>query len=267
MDSRGEASSVACIAKGKRMGAEIQDGAVLVARAILNSSLWTMRAEDKVVAITCIAIANWKDGKWFDGTDEIPIKRGQFVRSWAGLAEESGESVQTVRTSVQHLEKVGFLTRKSTGRYHVFTIPKYSHYQDLTKYSDAIAAKSNRIPNSPLTGTQQDINSSLTTNNKGIREEGNNGGEDAPLASSPIGLLITEARSQSLIYSNERQLRIMLNGWVARRGFQIVQELLMSGKVKGWDIMEINKVYFKASGVAEHKNFVERRDSHGPPKL
>lgn len=157
------------------MGAEIQNGAVLVARAILNSSLWTMRAEDKVVAITCIAIASWKDGKWFDGFREIPILRGQFVRSWAGLSNDSGETIQTVRTSVQHLERVGFLSRKPTGRYHVFTIPKYSHYQDLTKYSDRIAAESNRIPNSPLTGTQQDANSELTTYKKGIREEGNNG--------------------------------------------------------------------------------------------
>ena len=157
------------------MGAEIQNGAVLVARAILNSSLWTMRAEDKVVAITCIAIASWKDGKWFDGITEIPILRGQFVRSWAGLSNDSGETIQTVRTSVQHLEKVGFLTRKPTGRYHVFTIPKYSHYQDLTKYSDRIAAESNRIPNSPLTGTQQDANRELTTYKKGIREEGKNG--------------------------------------------------------------------------------------------
>ncbi len=166
------------------MGAEIPDGCVLVARAILNSSIWTMRAEDRLVAIACICLANWRPRSWFNGKEQITIERGQFVRSWEQLAEACRLSTQTVRTSVQHLEKVGFLTRKLTGPAQLFTIPKYDHYQDLTKYSDSIAIESNKVPNSPLTGLQQAINSDLTTNNKGIREEGNNGKRAIPEATA-----------------------------------------------------------------------------------
>lgn len=119
------------------MGAEIQDGAVLVARAILNSSLWTMSLADRVVAITCICLACWKPRKWFDGKEQVTLERGQFVRGRKKLAQECGISEDQLRTSIEHLEIVGFLTRKITSRYTVFTIPKYSHYQDLTKYSDS----------------------------------------------------------------------------------------------------------------------------------
>lgn len=238
-----------------RMGAEIQDGAVLVARAILNSSLWTMRAADKVVAITCIAIASWKDGKWFDGVREIPVLRGQFVRSWAGLADSSGESIQTVRTAVQHLENVGFLTRKSTGRYHIFTIPKYSHYQDLTKYSDSIAAKSNRIPNSPLTGTQQDANN-IQEGNKGRREEG----EEDTSPSSPFGMLLAKARAQH-IPGKPDTLRSYFLAWVARTNYTKTEQMIMDPWSKGKTVLEMHDHFFpKLKDGLTQKEFTERRD-------
>jgi hypothetical protein len=136
------------------MPAEIPDGAVIVARAIMNSSLWTMRAEDCKVAITCLVLANWKDRKWFDGQKEIMIRRGQFVRSREDFAKACGLSLQRTRTSVKHLENTGFLTRFSTKYYTVFTIPKYQHYQDLTKYSDSVMSKSNPVSNPRLTRGQ-----------------------------------------------------------------------------------------------------------------
>ena len=118
------------------MSAEIPDGAVIVARAIVNSSLWKMRPEDRVVAVTCLAIANKRQRKWFDGHQQITIQRGQFVRSRQEMAQECGLPVQVVRTSIVHLEENDFLTRNLTRTYTLYTIPKYQHYQDLTKYSD-----------------------------------------------------------------------------------------------------------------------------------
>lgn len=116
------------------MAAEIPDGAVLVARAIINSSLWTMRPADRVLAITCICQANWRPSKWFDGRSEITIRRGEFVTSVDKLVTAGGVTRQTVRTSLKNLENCGFLTRRSTSRYTVIFIPKYDHYQDFTKY-------------------------------------------------------------------------------------------------------------------------------------
>lgn len=140
------------------MPAEIPDGAVLVARGILNSSLWTMRPADRVVALTCIAICNHRPAKWFDGSKEILIKRGQFVRSWEELRKACGLPLQVVRTSVQHLENTDFLTRFSTRVYTLFTIPKYEHYQDLTKYSDSAVVEPNTVSNTRLTRDQHAAN-------------------------------------------------------------------------------------------------------------
>ena len=118
------------------MGAEIPDGAVLVARAIVNSSLWEMRPADCKVAITCITLANRRPKKWFDGHKEILIERGQFVRSREQMVDACRLPLQVVRTSVEHLERTEFLTRFLTRGYTLYTLPKYEHYQDLTKYSD-----------------------------------------------------------------------------------------------------------------------------------
>lgn len=148
------------------MPAEIPDGAVLVARALLNSSLWTMRPEDCKLALTCICLANWRPRKWWTGSAEIQIQRGQFVASWDRLSIASQLTVRTVRTSTQNLERVGFLTRSRTARFSVFTIPKYDHYQDLTKYSDSIVAEVGKKADRELTGDRQGADN---------KQEGKNG--------------------------------------------------------------------------------------------
>jgi hypothetical protein len=162
------------------VAAEIPDGAVLVARAILNSSLWMMRSDDCKVAITCIALANWKERKWFDGKKEIVIMRGQFVRSREELATSCALSVQRMRTSIAHLERSGFLTRKSTKTYTLYTVPKYDFYQRLGNYSDS----ANPETNPQLTHKQPTPNPRLTTNKKG--KKGEEGKEDGPPPSDGI---------------------------------------------------------------------------------
>ena len=164
------------------MAAEIPDGAVIVARAILNSSLWTMRPVDRCVAMTCICLCNFTDRKWFDGEKEILIRRGQFVRGRKEFAKAAGVTEQALRTAIKHLEKtrdndgVPFLTKKSTSGYTLFTLPKYDYYQDLTNYSDFVRSK----PTSHLTSTQPGPNQPLTkgqprSNHKQEGEQGEEG--------------------------------------------------------------------------------------------
>jgi hypothetical protein len=133
------------------VSAEIPDGAVIVARAILNSSLWTMRSDDRVVAMTCIALCNKVPKRWFDGKKDLLIPRGSFVRSWGNFVKSCGLPLQVVRTSIKHLKSSDFLTQVSTRSYTVFTLPKYEHYQDLTKYSDSAGPEPNIVPNTRLT--------------------------------------------------------------------------------------------------------------------
>jgi hypothetical protein len=163
------------------MAAEIPDGAVLVARAILNSSLWTMRPEDRVVAMTCIALCNYRPSTWWDGKREVEIGRGQFIRSWDGLAKACGLSVKSTRTSVQHLENSHFLARTQAGRYSIFTVPKYDFYQDLGNYSDSAGKTSGKTLGSSRAGCGQDAGNKQE-GNKG--NKGNEGGEEGGFASA-----------------------------------------------------------------------------------
>lgn len=127
------------------MPAEIPDGAVIVARAIMNSSLWTMRLEDRIVALTCIVLCNHRPKKWFDGSKTIVIKRGQFVRAIRDLAKAANLSLKSTRTSVQHLENSEFLARNPAQRYTLWEVPKYDFYQNLANYSDSAGTTSGTI--------------------------------------------------------------------------------------------------------------------------
>lgn len=122
------------------MPAEIPDGAVLIARAILRSSIWRMKPEDCKVAITLIALVNHAPGRWFDGFGYVAIKKGQLIRSREKLAEDCKLSIQVLRSCLKRLENeldgdgIPFLNRKSTNRYTLYTLPKYPFYQDLRNY-------------------------------------------------------------------------------------------------------------------------------------
>jgi hypothetical protein len=239
------------------MGAEIQDGAVLVARAILNSSVWTMRAEDKVVAITCICLANWKPRSWFNGIQTMLIGRGQFVRSWQNLAMECGLTIKTVRTSVKNLEIVGFLARKRAGHVQVFTLPKYDHYQDLTKYSDSIAVEAGKETGSARADSGQDAGSKLATNNKGIREEGKK--EDTS-PSSPMGMLLAKAEKQAIPGKLDTKVSYF-KAWTARTDYTRTEQMIMDPWSRGKTVIELQDHFFpKGNDGMTDKQFAERRD-------
>lgn len=117
------------------MSAAIPRGYVFVARRILSSTLWQMRPETRIVALTSIVIANHRPGKWCpDRVNVIPINRGEFVRSWRTLASECSLSVWETRTASSHLEKADFLVRKQHHRWSRFSIPKYNEYQNRDTY-------------------------------------------------------------------------------------------------------------------------------------
>lgn len=96
-------------------------------------------------------------------------------------------------------------------------------------------------------------------------------GEDSRadwLPSSPLGMLLEEARRQKLRATGYRQLKAQIEGWHAQKGFPFVQELLMGGKVKGWDVLDISRQHFSISGKQiTDELFKERRDASGPQKI
>lgn len=88
------------------------------------------------------------------------------------------------------------------------------------------------------------------------------------LPSSPLGMLLEEARRQKVRSVGGKQLRQQIEGWHAQKGFEFVQELLMSGKVKGMDVLDISRSHFSISGKEiVDQLFKERRDASGPPRI
>jgi hypothetical protein len=210
------------------MAAEIPDGAVLVARAILNSSLWTMRPEDRILAITCLCQANWKPAKWFDGCSEILIRRGEFVTSMDKLVTAGGLTQQTVRTSLRNLENCGFLTRRSTRRYTVIFIPKYAHYQDLTKYYSKptngdltqTPTLSQHSPNKQTPKIQHSPNNKQEGEEKRRREEGRAAALATPAPAAPPPPPPTPSRAESVatLLSRVTELTPAAARWTLKHG-------------------------------------------------
>ncbi len=224
------------------MAAEIPDGAVLIARAIFNSSLWTMRLEDRILAITMIGIANWRDKKWFDGEKEIVIKRGELVRSLEDLAEAANLSVKTVRTSLEHLEKTGFLARHQARRYTHVTLCKYDHYQNLTNYSDttsgtARARLGQEAGTTPATDGHEAGNKQVLQE----REEGKEREEGG--RSSPMGMLLAKAQKQCIPGRPETN-RGYFKAWIARTDYTRTEQIITDEWSKGKTVIEIQEHFF-----------------------
>lgn len=99
-----------------------------------------------------ILTANWEPKKW----QGILVERGQKITSIQHIAEETGLTPQSVRTTIKKLKSTGELTSKSTNKYTVITLTNYDFYQD----------KENQLTNkttSSLTNEQQTNNKRVTT--------------------------------------------------------------------------------------------------------
>ncbi|WP_281659104.1 DnaD domain protein [Halobacillus sp. Cin3] len=152
-------------------------GWVKLHRQIMESRTFsTLNAKQQIIAIYLILNANHKDGFWYDvynGT-EVEVKRGQLITSRKKIAHEwfkkdKDISEQVVRTTLDKLEKLNFLTKESTNRYTLITIDKYSNYQSEDN-------QDNQQNNQGLTKGQPRVNQGLTTNKnvkneKNVREE------------------------------------------------------------------------------------------------
>jgi len=102
--------------------------------------------------IHCLLLANRENKKW----RWIEIPRGSFIMSLSHLANDTGMSVQNVRTSLLHLKSTNEITYKSTNKFSMITVVWYDKYQsnnwELTNK-----------PTNKLTNNQQSTNNQLTT--------------------------------------------------------------------------------------------------------
>lgn len=111
------------------------DGFITLHRKIVESWLWQLSPSDFKIALTCAFMANWADGKWFDGQEMIFIPRGTFVSSTAKIANKAGKGItdKMVRGCLRRLVAAEFLelVTQRGKRYSTVTIVNYNRYQDV----------------------------------------------------------------------------------------------------------------------------------------
>ena len=116
-------------------------------RDILNWR-WAQDPNTFNIFVHLLLLANWKEHE-FEG---VTIHPGDVVTSYPKLAQQSGLTVQNVRTAIKHLKSTGEITATTYPKFTVISIPNYAFYQT-----------GNRQANRQLTGNQQAPNRQANT--------------------------------------------------------------------------------------------------------
>ena len=136
-------------------------GFIVLHRQILDWE-WYQNANTFRLFVHLLLKANYEDGR-FEG---MVIKRGQLVTSLPSLSSEIQQSIQQVRTSLEHLKSTGEITASLHPKFQVITIVNYDRYQDKQQ---AKQQANNRQSTGNLTGkstgNQQQYNNNNNINN------------------------------------------------------------------------------------------------------
>ena len=105
-------------------------------RCTMESKLWELSALDFKVAWLLLYHAKWDDDRYVTESGfVIELKRGELVATRGWIKENLGKhdrkhiSEEKIRTSLDHLERIEFLTRHITRQLPIITICNYETYQ------------------------------------------------------------------------------------------------------------------------------------------
>jgi len=131
---------------------------------------WLKNKNNWIFWTWCLMKANHKkDYLHTVGFQEIILQPGQFIFGLKTASEETGLTIQNIRTCVTFLKRCKNLTIKSTNKFSIISITNWGDYQ-------YIEGQSNKPTNKRLTSNQQTTNKRLTTNknslnNKTVKKE------------------------------------------------------------------------------------------------
>ena len=125
-------------------------GFIKLHRSILRWEWWDDDNTLKVF-LWLLLNANWENSRYRG----IVIPKGSLVTSYAKIAENLDISVQSARTSINHLKSTGEITIKSTNKFTVVSIVNWEKFQC---FDDSGNKQTNNQPNKQLTNNQQTTN-------------------------------------------------------------------------------------------------------------
>ena len=140
-------------------------GWIKLHRETLEKAIWKCStAEQKVIFITILMLANHKENQWIWKGRKFCCLPGQFITSLNTLSFYSGCTNQNIRTSLVKFEKLDFLTNETTKDGRLITIKNWDKYQSCE-------IEDNKQPNKEVTNNQQRGNKEVTTNKNNKKEK------------------------------------------------------------------------------------------------
>lgn len=138
-------------------------GWIKLHRSLMSSATFKkLTAIQKLIAIYIILNANHQDGYWFDSYkgQEVLVKRGQLVTSihkiradWFGNEDLITE--RKIRTTLEKLIRLGFLTKETTNAYTLINVCNYDRYQGRD-------VKFDKVSDNEMTNDSQSIDECLS---------------------------------------------------------------------------------------------------------
>jgi len=116
---------------------------------------WIAEPNTLSVFIQLLLRARFVNGHW----KGVSIESGQLITSLKSLSSATGLSIQSVRTSLKHLESTGEITVKVTNKYRIITVTNWGKYQTIspsaTNKSTDYLTDSQQVANRHLADNQQ----------------------------------------------------------------------------------------------------------------
>jgi multidrug efflux pump subunit AcrB len=135
----------------------MNDGWIALHRKIYNSSDFNNQLE-VAVFLYLVAMASHKPTQIIYRKKKINLKRGEISIAYRDLAKKFGISFDKIRTIIKNLISSGNINQTLHKRLSVFSIVKYSKYQDLPAQSNQ------NIPHRTTTNIYNTISSKSDNN-------------------------------------------------------------------------------------------------------
>ncbi len=136
------------------------DSFITLNRRILEWE-WYTDSNTMRLFIHCLLKANWKDKDW----KGVVVKRGTFITSQQGLADQLGLSRKQIQLSLEKLIETKEIEKEGNNKYTLLTVVKYDDYQK-NSYEEG-QQKHNK-------STSKEQQKHTTNNNNNYNNENNN---------------------------------------------------------------------------------------------
>ena len=135
------------------------DGWIALHRKIYNSSDFNNQLEDAVF-LYLVAMASHKPVQVVYRKKKLTLKRGEISIAYRDLAKKFNLSMQNIKTIIKNLKNSGNINQTLTKNLSIYSIVKYSKYQDLE------ATPNQKLTNRTTTNTN--ILYSINKNDKSL---------------------------------------------------------------------------------------------------